>query len=456
MEPLTADRHQKFVEVTTRRIRDLTAVVELVQVLSDRPQTYTYTQTNAREMYRAWKRQVQYLEDYFSPDVEDPNAEEVPSEFRFTRPSKGIEPTPERLALQAKRNLKILPVDEKNARFLALAESRVSRVLLQIRRLMNTSSRNYLPTKDEVAALIQLLKDQCNATCSLFDPSLLMSRYIARLEPIQFRFLAQNLNGRSNYTNPDLINGVVPEWSNSESIDIFAFNEVYLDNRYDRFEAMLEEAGYYTFHDSRDPKALANTCALALNSRLVPARTKLPVFQPSQKSGLDYLATLVPQPDGRALGIASVRLHSSLGKEADLAADYQDMADVALPELLELVKKLKKEGADELLIAGDFNHARIVESGNYENLAQAPISFQVQEAKLAEVGLRLLRANGTSFTSEDGRYHTAIDHIAISAGIKMNDDLRYDPKPAGSRLDHAGITGTFTMPAIDPGFEETE
>lgn len=456
MEPITTDRHQKFVAVTTRRVRELTSVVELVQALADRPQTYSYTQENAREMYRAWKRQVQYLEDYFSPDVEDPDAEEVPREFRFNRPSKGIKPTPERLALQAKRNLKILPLDAKHARFIGIAERRMSRVLLMIRRLMNTSSRNYLPTQEEIAALIQLLRDQCNATCSLFDPTLLMSRYMARLEPIQYRIFEQNLNGRSGYTTPDLMNGVVPEWSSSDPIDIFAFNEVHLDARYDRFEAMLQEAGYYTFHDSRDPKALKNTCALALSPRLVPARTKLPVFQPSHKSGLDYLATLVPQPTGRVLGIASVRLHSSLGREADSVADYQDQADVALPELLALVKKLREKGADEMIVAGDFNHARVIPSGDYQNLAQAPSSIQVQEAKLAEVGLRLLRASGTSFTSEDGRYRTAIDHIAVSAGIKMNDDLRYDPKPAGSGLDHAGMTGTFTMPASDPDDEEAE
>lgn len=450
------DRRINFIRVSALRVRSLNNTAFLIQALGIRP--YRFEPENRQEIEQKIEAQVKLLEQAFDPKCPSPDKKDIATSFTFER-ELGISETPERLQLKADRQLSILPINETNAKTLALGSKRLSRFQADIAKLINMSStKNYYYTDAEANAILAFVKNITTATLSALDKEYCQNKFFAVLKPLNYRFYSQNLNAKTGRSRIDLANEVIPDWAIEHELDLIALNETVPDEGFRQFQAQLDEAGYNVLVDPRDPNTYANACALAISPKLLSGRAKPPIFVPEQPSGLDYLATVFPLLDGRKIGIASIRLHSFLTDEeiqahqdiGDLmAAQYQSIAD-SLPLLQKLIKQLKAEGAQEILLLGDHNNGRIVDTGDYTGLAQAPASLPKQAEALSQFGVTIYTpetGGSYAYTSCFGITNTAIDHVSATADVKIT-DLEYEQKSVNSKLDHAGLTGMFTIPFL--------
>jgi len=434
------DRKTRFVRVVARRFRELSEIVELIQVLADRPQTYLATENNAQEFLEAWRNQLNILESYYSVEREDSPAS-LKSSFEFTD----------------------APINEKNLRFIRVANKRLTRLMRLLAKFGNNASGNYVSSVDERKALIDALNMQYQTTRALFLPSALTNDLYQSLENPEFVVCGLNVNGKAGKMpsrQASLTKDVLPALAGfKEAPDILALNELHKGENFEVFKNKLESAGYRVLCDPRSPKNRYNEVLLAFGPRIISLREKLVCYHPEVSTGLDFLATVLPLWTGKRLAVVSIRLHSAMLNEdyqvhkqnGNLqAASYQNMSDVALPQLKKLIVKLKGE-SDDILLIGDHNHARVVPTGDYQGLDQAPVSEQVQRELLKKYGVIMYTPSGGSV-----KYKNCLipdDHISASSGVKVT-DLAYK-WTNNVKLDHAAVMAKVSFPP-NADFKATE
>jgi len=425
------DRKTRFVRVVARRFRELSEIVELIQVLADRPQTYLATENNAQEFLEAWRNQLAILDSYYSLDREDSSAP-LKGSFEFTEN----------------------PINENNARFIRVANKRLTRLMRLLAKFGKIVSGYYVSSVDERKSLIDALNMQYQTTRALFLPNALTNDLYQNLENPEYVVCGLNVNGKAGKMSSkqaSLTKDVLPALSElKEAPDILTFNELHKGKDFEMFKSRLQSAGYRIISDPRNPENHDNECLLAFGPRIISLREKLVCYHPEVSTGLDFLATVIPLWTGKRLAVASIRLHSSMSNEDyknhkqngdSQAANYQNMAELALPQLQKLIVKLTDK-SDLVLLIGDHNHARVVPSGDYQGLDQAPVSEQIQREILKKYGVIMHTPSGGSFSYKKSLIPD--DHISVSSGVKVT-DLTYK-WTNNVNLDHAAVTAKVTFP----------
>jgi len=422
------DRRSRFLRTGSRRLRELDQLSILVQALALRPRNYQASRVDIAEMFRAWRQQLDLVYKIFTQTEESVDTSASVSalskgEFDFS--SDAISP--------------------ENETFHRVAASRIRRILLGLYKITALFGKNYDATSAELKGLLEVLESQYRSTLNELEPGSLTTNCIATWAPKTYSMMSLNCNlksGTTQYSHANLMIDVWPALTGGghQLPDILLLNEVTSrEGDFEEFVGVLEEAGYRVFRDTRSVKN-ANEVLIAVGPRLILNSSKVEVMFPGEDSGLDAMGVVFKYFDGSMIGVVASRLHSAEATK-DMRVAYRSIGKVALPQLVNFIKEIKKSFPGvHLLGGGDFNHGMIRK--NYEGLAQKPAKFEKMASDFLEVGLNMTTPSGFS----NNVSHTSIDHLFSSVDCSLE---KYNYlEMASSNLDHKAVVGDVMIPFV--------
>ena len=204
--------------------------------------------------------------------------------------------------------------------------------------------------------------------------------------------------------------------------DIILLNEFYKYDDYSEFYRDFINRDYIVTID--DSYKDGNDVFIAISKK---SKLKIIDVNHSKKNenrkGPDYNLVVVEDHDDTKIAIIGIRIRPS--KTGNYKENAQEFS-----KLLELIKNLQNNEISKFIIAGDFNHARLmaerdkylipseIESA-YENLNQLPYNYHIIKNKINESGLDLFTPKGFSYPINKGTPYIPNDHLIVSKNWKV-------------------------------------
>lgn len=423
----SVDRRLRFVRTSTRRLKELSDLVTLLQALATRSRTYIHTAADRDFLFAVWRDAINNVRVIYGYPTVPLTTHESLLVKQYQDSATNFFEFPNK------------PISDKNRKFQKLGASRFNKILLQLTRLEAFATSNYVTNKSEITAMINLVDQLYTSTLLEFEPAKPIQDYTHILKPVTYSMLSLNVHGIAGtrqYAPANLVTDVWPALNQRGSLpDILLLNELSKKSPgYPDFLDALVSAGYQTFSDPRSANDHYNECLVAVGPRLLLPTSKVEMFSPTTPSGLDYLAVKFEYLETPTVLIA-YRLHEFLtkGQDKNMVEHYKSIAKIALPELKSLLTSFNPSKT-MVLAAGDNNHGKIRRSyeGGY---SQQPASLQRQAEALKPLGINYLTPE-TGFSYYPAR--TSIDHILTAKSVTAN-NISYEFLPTQA-LDHAALT----------------
>lgn len=264
--------------------------------------------------------------------------------------------------------------------------------------------------------------------------------------------------GGSRYGNTTLLEDIL-EGIKSEELksDIIILNEFYKLSDYHCFKQELEQAGYSILDDERLPQRNVNQVLIAVSDKIERIE-KIEKINPNETNceRMPDFLSVVLQYKGRPFAIIGTRIRWNAERNWNIEnGEYEykitentfNQRKNEFYELLNIVNDLKQRSIDNILIAGDFNHARIcgeeqadlTESEideKYDGYLQKVYNYHAIKLELKKIGFKLCTPKkGNSIGS------LKLDHIIVPNSWTVNDEEYTFRK--GS--DHAILTATVKL-----------
>ncbi|EJQ27392.1 TPA: endonuclease/exonuclease/phosphatase family protein [Bacillus cereus] len=219
--------------------------------------------------------------------------------------------------------------------------------------------------------------------------------------------------------------------------DIIVLNEYYQHNDYWNFKNKLESAGYSVFEDRRDRKKGVNQVLICVNSDKFEGIEKAEINNPNSDKMPNFLSVTL-QYKGSPFVIIGTRIRTE--------KDFNERKN-QFNELVKLVDDLKERGFENILIAGDFNHARILGDENayltrdeineaYTGKLQKVFNYHSIKLKLKEMGFNLCTPSGNSIS------FLKLDHLFLPNLMTVEDEIYVFKKGLS---DHAQLRATIKI-----------
>lgn len=258
-----------------------------------------------------------------------------------------------------------------------------------------------------------------------------------------------NCTAGSGYGNTELmplVEDIFPK--NTNIPDIVILNEFYKYKDYQDFQAYFLNKEYTVEVNPLKKKGF-NDVFVAISSRLdLDIETVEYATQDKDRISPDYTSVILRNKKNEKLAIVGVRIRSYKN------LDYKGNASEFIA-LLSFIEKLRKSGITQIMVAGDFNHARLLTDRNeeltweeieilYKEHAQLPHNFHGIKQNLSQNNLILHTPEGYSYPINKSypvhNQETPNDHLVTSNDCEI-DFIEYRDETKYS--DHKALVATL-------------
>lgn len=232
---------------------------------------------------------------------------------------------------------------------------------------------------------------------------------------------AGNKHSARNTTLMPVISDIFSN-DNISDPDIILLNEFYKFDDYIEFECEFIKRDYIVKIDHSYEKGNDVFIAISKKSNL-----RISYVEHSIKNGIrkgpDYILVVVEDFDDTKIAIIGIRIRPSK------TLNYEENAQ-EFSKLLELIKNLQNNRISKFIIAGDFNHARLLAERHkeltsseietvYKGYAQLSHNYHIIKNKINERGLKLCTPKGLSYPINKGTPYIPNDHFILSKNWKV-------------------------------------
>ena len=230
-----------------------------------------------------------------------------------------------------------------------------------------------------------------------------------------------------------LLNGI--DIKNEEKPDIIILNEFYKLHDYNTFKIEFEQSGYVVFEDSRVAEKGENQILIAVLKKIdgidfEQAEIINPTRENSQK--MPNLLSVSLRYKGKPLAIIGTRIRCGNGTEQDYTERKNEF-----DELIKLIDNFQEKAVD-VLIAGDFNHARLLHSQDadltadeinaiYDGYLQKEYNYHSIKLECSKRALKVCTPNNEVGSIKNKRTRSIgaikLDHLIIPNTMAVEDEV---------------------------------